>query len=252
MAGQVEAAPYRFSADRFAVTGQVSAADEFDDGLVGPAWSVVNPTITESGGVVTLNSPGGIIDAFEEETEMQSVPGSPFTVFDGLGNFTGTSTWVSGLPGVNQTYEMTVNHGVPVAGGGFEDEFFDIIVGNPDAAIAASLGVPAGLGVLFARESSDTFVGAQFLTIDPADVTGNVVLRLSFDDAANQFSGAFSLDGGASFQTFSTPLSPSAGESDYQWGLMAGATVPEPETYAMLLAGLGLVGFMARRKATRA
>jgi len=26
------------------------------------------------------------------------------------------------------------------------------------------------------------------------------------------------------------------------------AAVPEPETYAMLLAGLGLVGFMARRK----
>ena len=24
--------------------------------------------------------------------------------------------------------------------------------------------------------------------------------------------------------------------------------VPEPETYAMLLAGLGLIGFMARRK----
>ena len=26
------------------------------------------------------------------------------------------------------------------------------------------------------------------------------------------------------------------------------AVVPEPETYAMLLAGLGLVGFMARRR----
>ena len=26
------------------------------------------------------------------------------------------------------------------------------------------------------------------------------------------------------------------------------APVPEPETYAMLLAGLGLVGFMARRR----
>lgn len=30
------------------------------------------------------------------------------------------------------------------------------------------------------------------------------------------------------------------------------APVPEPKTYAMLLAGLGLVGFMARRKAMRA
>jgi PEP-CTERM motif len=29
---------------------------------------------------------------------------------------------------------------------------------------------------------------------------------------------------------------------------MAVATIPEPETYAMLLAGLGLVGFVARRR----
>jgi hypothetical protein len=29
---------------------------------------------------------------------------------------------------------------------------------------------------------------------------------------------------------------------------MAVTSVPEPETYAMLMAGLGLVGFMARRR----
>jgi hypothetical protein len=29
---------------------------------------------------------------------------------------------------------------------------------------------------------------------------------------------------------------------------MAVAPIPEPETYAMLLAGLGLIGFMARRR----
>jgi hypothetical protein len=31
-------------------------------------------------------------------------------------------------------------------------------------------------------------------------------------------------------------------------GSMAVSPVPEPETYAMMLAGLGLVGFMARRR----
>jgi probable HAF family extracellular repeat protein len=30
--------------------------------------------------------------------------------------------------------------------------------------------------------------------------------------------------------------------------IIAASVIPEPETYAMLLAGLGLVGFMARRK----
>jgi hypothetical protein len=35
-----------------------------------------------------------------------------------------------------------------------------------------------------------------------------------------------------------------------QWGAnaVAGAPVPEPETYAMMLAGLGLLGFVARRR----
>jgi len=31
-----------------------------------------------------------------------------------------------------------------------------------------------------------------------------------------------------------------------------GGVVPEPETYAMLLAGLGLLGFVARRKKHKA
>lgn len=39
------------------------------------------------------------------------------------------------------------------------------------------------------------------------------------------------------------PFSPGEGEID-----ALAAPIPEPETYAMLLAGLGLLGFMARRK----
>jgi hypothetical protein len=35
---------------------------------------------------------------------------------------------------------------------------------------------------------------------------------------------------------------------DYRLRLSGVSVVPEPETYAMLLAGLGLVGAMARRR----
>lgn len=43
------------------------------------------------------------------------------------------------------------------------------------------------------------------------------------------------------------------GNQFHAWAVRSGdvaAPIPEPETYAMLLAGLGLLGFMARRKRT--
>ena len=40
--------------------------------------------------------------------------------------------------------------------------------------------------------------------------------------------------------------------TQWDFGNGGGAIVPEPETYAMLLAGLGIVGSIARRRRNRA
>ena len=66
------------------------------------------------------------------------------------------------------------------------------------------------------------------------------------ETAEDRFFGA-TYSGGISGIFMSNP---SGGiEMDHlQYGATAAAAVPEPETYAMLLAGLGLLGFMARRR----
>jgi hypothetical protein len=47
------------------------------------------------------------------------------------------------------------------------------------------------------------------------------------------------------------PLWPTADNLTLATGLVA-APVPEPETYALLLSGLGVLGFVARRRGLRA
>jgi hypothetical protein len=49
---------------------------------------------------------------------------------------------------------------------------------------------------------------------------------------------------------YRTAYGPSQGLADEAWGIggYSVTAVPEPESYAMLLAGLGIVGMMARRR----
>lgn len=64
----------------------------------------------------------------------------------------------------------------------------------------------------------------------------------------------FGLEGVATtplvLNVYGTPLTPATGPYSYKGDLYVSA-VPEPETYGMLMAGLGLVGFVARRKAAK-
>jgi hypothetical protein len=58
--------------------------------------------------------------------------------------------------------------------------------------------------------------------------------------------GTFLVDGGSETLSDNTWRAPVSGE------VVSASPVPEPETYAMLLAGLGLLGFAARRRKLKA
>ncbi|CAN5140804.1 hypothetical protein BH11PSE10_BH11PSE10_20780 [soil metagenome] len=66
----------------------------------------------------------------------------------------------------------------------------------------------------------------------------------------NSLAGSFTLGGAASVQIKLLDLSTQYGGNDFAVDKLSltAAAVPEPETYALMLAGLGVVGFVARRR----
>lgn len=74
------------------------------------------------------------------------------------------------------------------------------------------------------------------------------VINYAFSDQAWSFaSGLHPLAAGNYFVEVNGYVASVAGGS-YSGNLAVAAAVPEPETYAMLLTGLGMLGFMARRR----
>jgi hypothetical protein len=72
------------------------------------------------------------------------------------------------------------------------------------------------------------------------------------DTSNNDFYGAYAFGTGGTFDPFTTFATPGAlftntnfVRAEFQ---AFTAVVPEPESYAMMLSGLGLLGFMVRRR----
>jgi hypothetical protein len=92
-----------------------------------------------------------------------------------------------------------------------------------------------GQGVVFTNFSSSALTG---FTLDPAPSSGPRELN---------FTGNLA-DQGTATATFNlSPFDPGAGNTT-TFTLTQVPTIPEPETYAMLLAGLGLMGSIVRRR----
>lgn len=127
------------------------------------------------------------------------------------------------------------------------------VYGNDDARLGDSnAGLPAGS--VFGPQAPGWYYLAVFgLDTTPTSGNGTTPDHYIAPNTSAPFTSVISASGpgGASPLTGWAPVAPGdviTLNEDYRIRLSGVSVVPEPETYAMLLAGLGLVGAMARRR----
>jgi len=150
----------------------------------------------------------------------------------GASLFTGTDSNHAAPPGDTSKYlsaGISSDQHTPVTAtfaGGLS--YFGFYMGSPDPYNSVQYN--------FSDHTSITMSGADLAALGATQANGNQSVGIYI----NAFSGS-----GKSISSVSFASSSNAFETDNHALISA---VPEPGTYAMLLAGLGLMGFMLRRK----
>ncbi len=152
--------------------------------------------------------------------------------------------------------------GVMVNGTSYDVTFGDDLYGNSITAFTTLDGATAATQALIDQVLVGDYSATSSYAINGCTVASNCVINTTYGILntrgkpavyvyAKSERGAFtitasSLNGGAMSSTNTNIWSDS---TIAKWTVSTTATaVPEPEAYAMMLAGLGLVGFAARRK----
>lgn len=162
-------------------------------------------------------------------------------------------------------WAMNTNGGVPYNGFTFNYGFRDMldgpVIGLDFGNHSASISYDAGSFNLHSMKlemtpynmSGSGSLGFDFtpyqLTLDYKDINGQLVgsQQITVESGASYYPSYAVSANNIHEIVFST-----TGDHNPRLGGFNITPVPEPETYGMLLAGLGLVGFMARRKRANA
>lgn len=220
---------FSYSVDRFEVDGNVFGpedgtldyVDEFDNGTIAPDWSPLLGTNVESGGVVTLKDPGTDYTIGGVSVDVSNIENEE-AVGNGSGDFTATAYWLPSLALTDQEFHFQLYELGPVI------ESAGLSVGSASAAVPPAIVGPSISQAL--TQISGTYDTLQYDTvaIDPNDVTGQIVLRISFDDATDTITNSFSLDGGSTFQSPFPPMPVFVGVSGYEFLLGGGVIESAP------------------------
>jgi len=145
---------------------------------------------------------------------------------------------------------------------GTQLEFVRIEMFNYDSSLAAPfLNVTPGFGIAFGIMPFNAGAAivnyySTSVSVDPTEITGDLLFQLSFDDTTNQFDAAFSFDGGTTFQTpFPSVTSSMGGQGVFQdWELDAFSVelqaVPEPSSVLLLGSAVGSILWLKRKITT--
>jgi len=215
MAAQVAVAfhtPFVYRVERFEADGNVlglldgvpNVVDDFNAAPLSPLWYQAYGTASESNGFLVLSNPGVHFPAPPDPSSAigalldlsVAASGSATYVYDGYGDFEGTAYWEGVLPAIGHHYHFSV---YTFGGlGGFYAETFGLAILRRDENT-----VQMEQHLTEIDQWSGTFQNTQLLfhDVDQSQATGPFIFRIMFNDATNQATTAFSLDGGTTWES---------------------------------------------------
>jgi hypothetical protein len=223
------------SVDRFELDGNplgladgtLDFVDEFDDGTIAPHWTPLLGTAVEADGVVTLRDPGTVILGLDvSNIELEG------DIDNGAGDFTASTYWVPAVPLPDREFHFQLyTLGALIESAGLN--FNNLTVATPPAIAGPSITCQ------LTQIDGQGFHSLSYATVpvDPQAITGQIVFRLALDDATDHMTCSFSLDGGATFQSFA-PIPVFVGVSSGEFLIGAGSTggggPPPPPTQQLV------------------